>query len=692
MKFITDIHPLWLIPILLVSVGLSILYYQKKNSFSENSIWLKRLLITLRSISLFIIIALLIGLTIEMIGYRYEKPLLITVFDNSESIKNYKNSNNEIQKLLAFNNKLNSNNSEKYESVTFTIGEKLNQQKKLSFNEQQSNLSLAFEELSSRYYNRNIGAVIFASDGNFNHGINPEYTAKLLPLCPVYTIGIGDTTPVKDCSIENILTNEVAFLRNKFPVEVTVKSTLLKGKNSTVEIYHKGKKIAQKPISIISNESYQKVNFEVDANEIGFQQYEVKVVPIKEEKNPNNNKQLFYIEVLDNRNQVLIISAAPHPDITALKSSLDKLNNLKVEAVTFDTWKNRKQNYDLIIWHKPGTNFSRENALQLQQLNKPILYFIGSETNQQIINQLNLGITVNSGNQTDDVQAYMVKENEIIDFSDEVLNGLEYFPPVQVRYGNITLPSSYQTLLYQRVGKIQKNDPLMFFKNNGNSKSGVFYGEGIWRWKMYEFAKTKRNDAFDEFFQKTSNYLVSKNNTSALRVMLPKTFNTLEDVILKAEFYDETQALNNKADIQFQLINEQKQKSVFQFAQMGDYYTLSLGKLKAGKYSWTASTLYHGKRHSKTGSFYVENRPIESFDNISDFSVLRKISHQSKGSFHTTNELNSILQKIESHPDVTTMSFEETKQHSLLDEFWLIIFLLLLLGTEWFLRRWFGEY
>ena len=88
----------------------------------------------------------------------------------------------------------------------------------------------------------------------------------------------------------------------------------------------------------------------------------------------------------------------------------------------------------------------------------------------------------------------------------------------------------------------------------------------------------------------------------------------------------------------------------------------------------------------------MENRPIESFDNISDFSVLRKISHQSKGSFHTTNELNSILQKIENHPDVTTMSFEESKQHSLLDEFWLLIFLLLLLGTEWFLRRWFGEY
>ncbi len=303
MKFITDIHPLWLFPILILSIGLSYFYYQKKNSFSDNNSWLKGLLISLRTLSIFTILSLLIGLTIEMIGFRYEKPLLITIFDNSESIKNYNNSSKEIQKIDAFNKKLKTINSDKFENITFTIGDKLNLQNNLTFNEKQSNLSLAFEELSSRYYNRNIGAVIFATDGNFNQGINPEYTAKLLPLCPIYTIGIGDTTPVKDCSIANLISNEVAFFKNKFPVEVTIKSTLLKGKNTSVEIYHKGKKISQQSITFNSNESFQKLNFEIDANEIGFQQYEVKIKVLNEEKNKKNNSQLFYIEVLDNRNK-----------------------------------------------------------------------------------------------------------------------------------------------------------------------------------------------------------------------------------------------------------------------------------------------------------------------------------------------------------------------------------------------------
>lgn len=692
MKIISDIHPFWLLLIVLVSVLVSIFYYKKKGLFSEEKPWLIRLLITFRAISLFIIISLLIGLTIQLTSYRYEKPLLITVFDNSQSIQNYNNSIREIKRMKAFNEKLKSFQSEKYDQIQFTIGENLNQQSALNFNEKKSHLSLAFEEIASRYYNRNIGAIIFASDGNFNQGLNPEYTSKQLPLCPIYTIGIGDTTPVKDCSIYNITSNEVAFLKNKFPLEVNVKSTLLKGKKSEIEIYHKGKKITQKSIVFSSNESFQKVNFEIDANEIGFQQYEVKIKSVAGEKNTLNNRQLFYIEVLDNRNQILIISSAPHPDITAIKSALDKLINVKVEVATFDTWKNNKSHYDLIIWHKPGTNLNHSNLLKIKQLNKPIFYFIGTETNQQEINQLELGISISSGNQSDDVQVFMENDNGIIDFSDEVLKGFDYFPPVQVHYGKVDLPSNHQVLLYQRLGGIKKNDPLLFFKNISTAKLGVFFGEGIWRWKMYEYAKTKQNDAFNEFIQKTTNYLVNKQNASALRISLPKTFNTLEEVNLKAEFYDETQALNNKAEIQFQLTNDQKQKSVFQFAQIGDYYNLSLGKLKAGKYTWSASTLFHGKRYTKQGMFFVENKPIESFDVVSDFSGLRKISHQSKGGFYKTENMNLIIDKIEQNPDVTAMSFEELKQHSIIDEIWILIILFTLLGTEWFLRRRFGEY
>ena len=56
--------------------------------------------------------------------------------------------------------------SDKYAINTLAIGEKFGKQKGELFTENQSNLQLGFEAIANQYYNRNIGAVIFISDGN----------------------------------------------------------------------------------------------------------------------------------------------------------------------------------------------------------------------------------------------------------------------------------------------------------------------------------------------------------------------------------------------------------------------------------------------------------------------------------------------------------------------------------------------
>ena len=65
-------------------------------------------------------------------------------------------------------------------------------------------------------------------------------------------------------------------------------------------------------------------------------------------------------------------------------------------------------------------------------------------------------------------------------------------------------------LLYQKTGSIVTNNPLMFFDQNLNSKSGVILGEGIWRWKLHDYLKNNNNDSFDEMILKTIQYLSVK--------------------------------------------------------------------------------------------------------------------------------------------------------------------------------------
>ena len=693
MKIITDIHPLWLIPLALLCGVLSYFYYKKTAWVNESPSWVKTTLIALRSISLFLVGALLLGLAIEAIGYRDEKPLLLAIYDNSSSMKNYKDSGVVKQQMETIHNQLNAQLTDKMDVQHFTIGEELKDYNTLNFKEKSSQLSLAFENVLARYYNRNVGAVVLVSDGNYNTGINPIYTAKKLPLCPIYTIGTGDTIDKKDQRIKQVITNEVAFLKNKFPIEVVVEASKCGATNSTVQLIHKGKVIANKVIRYKDNQSHiVKVNFEVEANEIGYQQYQCVVTPLPNEYTTKNNSYPFYIEVLDNRNKVLIVSSAPHPDLTAIKSSLEKAQNLKVSVKRFDDLKSSDKDVDLVIWHEPGIDFTTLKLKEIQAMNTPVFYFIGPNTSSSVVNQLNLNISLANSNQTDDVQASINKIAPVIEFSETVEKSLGYFPPVQTKFGSIELAPNYDVVFQQRVGGILNNDPLLFFKSSGSKKIGVFYGEGIWRWKLYEFAKTSSNEAFDEIIQKSCNFMLNKENTSALRISLPSRFTSDENIQLKAEFYNENMELTNKPLIQFNLVNAQQKKSVFQFAATGDYYTLSIGKLKPGKYTWTATTNYRSKKYQKQGVFFVEEQQIEAFDVKANHSILRQLAQQSKGSFYNLAQADKIYKVLQLKPEITTVSYEETKTHNLLDYGWILTCILLILGIEWFIRRWFGGY
>ena len=68
---------------------------------------------------------------------------------------------------------------------------------------------LIFSSIKTQFENKNITALILASDGCYNSGLNPEYITYDFP---VYSIALGDTNFYEDIRIDNVLNNEVAFL------------------------------------------------------------------------------------------------------------------------------------------------------------------------------------------------------------------------------------------------------------------------------------------------------------------------------------------------------------------------------------------------------------------------------------------------------------------------------------------------
>lgn len=693
MRFISDISLAWLIPMGIVAFLLTFWFYRNEPWLKELPKRIRQTLFGLRFLGLWLIGLLLLGILFESVSYRKEKPVFITLVDNSSSLKNYKDSAKVAQRIADFQSQLKEKYGDRFELVSYAAGSSFRQAAQFTLKDNKSRLSEGFEQIYTQYYNRNVGGIAFISDGNFNEGPNPAYAAEKIALTPVFTLGVGDTLPKKDQLIRDVSSNEIAFLKNKFPVEVDIEALKTGKTGARVSILHDGKTVASQQVSYDNGTfDFRHLSFELEATQTGFQHYTVEVSPIDGEYTLKNNRRSFYIEVLDARNKVILLAGAPHPDVAALKYVLEKDENIQVESKLIQDWDKDLSRTDLVIWHEPGINYSPAVYDAIQRSGKPVLYFIGPNTSNATAQKLDVGMSFGSSGQTDEVQPGFNNGFELFEISTDLQAGLRYYPPVRVRYGEVRLSPQNKVLLSQRLGEFVKKDPILFFGEKNNRKYGVFFGEGIWRWKLSEYAKTKGTVLFEELVRKASQFLVVKQNASSLRITLPRRFSKGEEVRIKAEFYNESLELITKPKISFVLTDESNRRSNFEFGVTGNFYTLPLGTLKPGKYTWSASTTYNGKKHVKTGIFVVEDIEIEALETSADHALLQQISANSNGKFYNLADYSKLLDDISKRQDIAEMSYEESAFNDLLDYIWILLLICVLLGAEWFLKRWNGAY
>ncbi|GIV49701.1 MAG: hypothetical protein KatS3mg038_0222 [Candidatus Kapaibacterium sp.] len=95
------------------------------------------------------------------------------------------------------------------------------------FDEGATNLEAPFAVLAQRR-TENVQAVVLITDGAYNTGGMPLYEALSLGK-PVFTVGIGDTAPVKDVAITTLVSNERGYKGVEMPVQVSFTADGIEG-------------------------------------------------------------------------------------------------------------------------------------------------------------------------------------------------------------------------------------------------------------------------------------------------------------------------------------------------------------------------------------------------------------------------------------------------------------------------------
>jgi hypothetical protein len=310
------------------------------------------------------------------------KPSVILLKDNSasqlvafkkiDSAKYHQQLNQLIESL-----------SKDYTVKTYSFGTNLRDSLSKTYTDQSTDISSALEQaLSSNEYN-NVGAVILLSDGIFNQGISPLNSS--FPFKgSIYTVGVGDTSLQKDAIVSRLFANKVVFMGDKFSLRADLSAFGAQGEKMNVSVVHKnsGRSLSNQTIQISDNRFSKSIELIIDASGTGLQHYQVQIGALANEQNISNNTQDIYVEVLDNKQAILMIAHAPHPDLYALKEALAKNKNYKVDIALAENAPTDISNYQLIILHNlPSAKYGINNIIEQSKKTQYITLVYSGSTN-----------------------------------------------------------------------------------------------------------------------------------------------------------------------------------------------------------------------------------------------------------------------------------------------------------------------
>lgn len=697
MQALTFEYPSWF---LLFCFGtgllLSALLYWRDRTFEEYPPLATWGLAALRFLSISLLCALLLSPLLRFIQQETQEPIVVFAQDASESLITM---GDDTVSYLEARQKLLDNLADAYDLRTYAFGAEFRPDDTLRFGDKKTNLSEVLQELDDLYANQNVGAVILASDGIYNEGSNPAYVNTQLNT-PIYTIALGDTTRRKDVVLSRVFHNRIAYLNDRFTIQVDVQAINSNGATTQLTVSKieggRSRELERQTLNIDRSDFFRSFDFILDADESGVQRYRIEVSSIDGEQNRNNNVRDIFIDILDARQKILVLANAPHPDLSALKQSLISGQNNEVDVAYANTFRGQIAAYDLLILHQlPSRRFPIAPILQSATAqSKPIWYIAGELTQFNQLARIQNLITINAGGrQTNDVQAQLNGSFSLFTLSEELRGLIPNFPPLEAPFGEFAPGGDGSVLFNQRIGRIETPYPLLALGEEGENRKALLLGTGIWRWRLFDYLEHQNHERFNELISQLTQYLSIKEDKRRFRVTLPKNiFDENEAITLDAELYNDNYELVNGPDVTITITDDSGRDYDYTFNRTGRSYSLNAGILPVGNYRYQARTNTGTETLTFDGQFSIRPIQIELVETTADHALLRLLSDQSGGDLLYPEQLVELPQRLQDRGTVKPVLYQTVRTESVLNLKWIFALLLFLLTAEWFLRRYFGAY
>lgn len=633
----------------------------------------------LRFLSIFGILLLLINPILTKSALETVKTPLPIIVDNSSSITFLKANKNvlELHKKI----KSNSDLQDKFDVQTYQFSDDFEPAEKFNFKGTQTNIDVVAKNLKSIYKNTNYPTVLI-SDGNQTSG--NDYVYSFDAINKVYPVIVGDTTTFFDLKINQLNVNRYAFYKNKFPVEAFLHYSGTKNTTADFIISQGNSVLSKQSIAFSPSKKTATVQVVLPADKIGVQVFKATISSTVKEKNTYNNTKNFAVEILDQKTNIAIISTINHPDLGALKRAIESNVQRKVTIFKPDEIKSL-QDYNVLILYQPTTEFKTIfDSNKSAGINTFII--TGNNTDFNFLNQQQNDLSFKMSGQKEDYLSVFNGQFNLFAI-DNI--GFENLPPLQNAFGTITTKGSVSILLSSKIRNIDTNAPLLAFSENQAKRNAYLLGENSWKWRLQTHINNQSFEKYDAFIDKIIQFLVSNTTKKSLVVEHESFYNSGEAIEITAQYFNKNYEFDEKARLTIAVTNTKtKQTKNYDLLKGNNAYKVNLEGLKAGSYTFTVKEL--NSKTTYSSSFEILAFDIEKQFVNPDVEKLTQLAAQTQGKIYFPNQVDALIKSLLENEDYKAIQKNVITKTPLIDWIWLLILILIVLATEWFVRKYNG--
>lgn len=572
-----------------------------------------------------------------------------------------------------------------------------------------TDLATALHQLREQRTQGNIQAAVLISDGVYTVGKNPVAIVDELGI-PLYTVGVGDTLDQRDLLIANVTTNNIVYAKTRVPVDVRVRSSGFTNEKVEVTLTHVGKTLDRKVLQLQEGTSDYRVGLSYEPNDIGVQKYTVNISHLPGELTEKNNTRSFFVNVLKTKLHVLLIAGAPSPDVSTVRQTLSEVEHFTVrtfvqkragefyEGILSPTALDSADCFVFVGFPSAAASPSHLQLISstIERTKKPVLFIASRTLDFEKLRVFDgvLPFTWTAPNSQEFLVFPEVTEkqrnNILVQLNGEIAaEHWQQLPPIFKTQTTFRARPEAEVLAAVKLQAVVLNEPLVLTRNIARQKTFAITGHAVWRWRLLAQGNPRTEHFLPLLLTNAVRWLTTLDEGKRVRVVPTKdAFTTAEPIEFTAEVYDEQLRPIEHAEVRV-VMRSDGQKSETLLRNLGSgRYEGSIEGLGAGDYTFEGQATLDGTSlGGDRGRFSVGQMNVEFLETRMNKHLLEQLAFRTGGVYADINNAATIVDSLRARVSFAPREIVHTSEIELWNWQYLVWFLVVVLATEWFVRK-----